>query len=193
MRTYTYPSIEGIQQLYKHEPEFKVHNEVPYVVVYEDWLNDDECSNLVSSVRHISRYRTRGCGAMTQEISDPMPAAYDKVKVLLQCANEDYFHYDVGATMCAWLQTYGPGGVYPNHWDQIPGQSRKLTALVMLTNEFEYTGGTLYFNIPGKTIGAPRGRGTVFVYPAWLPHEVTAVGSGERQTLNLGVWGPPFR
>lgn len=129
------------------------------------------------------------CGAVTSEV--PLEALGEVIDILLD-ANDQYFHYNLDFFE-GWVQTYRSGGHYPLHMDGIPGETRKLTALVMLSHESEYNGGDLIFRIPPRDIIARKVRGIVYIYPHWVLHEVSLVTYGLRQTLNLGAWGPEFR
>lgn len=191
MREYTIPSEDDIRIMHAQRHPYMREDFSPYVAVYERYFSKGYCFSILDIAAGLPAYRHEGCGAVTVEIIEM--AGLAEVQAILRQANNQYFQYDIDGPMVAWLQTYQVGNKYPNHWDHRPGQSRKLTALVILSDERQYTLGSLNFNFPGKHVQLRPPQGTVLVYPSWVPHEVALVGSGFRQTLNLGAWGPPFR
>jgi len=68
---------------------------------------------------------------------------------------------------------------------------RKLMAIVQLSAADSYEGGVLGFGVP--LVAAPREQGSLLVFPAWVPHQVTPVTSGIRYSLVCGALGPSFR
>lgn len=92
---------------------------------------------------------------------------------LLRYAPTDYFdwHLDVGGTA---------------------ERCRKLVFSIQLTDSAKYEGGALeIFN--GETFLASRERGSICVFPAFLPHRVTTVTSGARFALVGWFYGPALR
>ena len=78
------------------------------------------------------------------------------------------------------------------HRDVGPAFStRKLSFSVQLTSGEEYVGGDLRF--PYSSVEAPRDKGTLSVFPAYLPHVVTAVRTGVRHALVGWIHGPAFQ
>ena len=91
------------------------------------------------------------------------------------------------------MRAEGGGGGYGMDVDAVAGQTRKLTAVAMLTPPTEYAGGDLELHTPEETFLIPRTQGTIVVFQPWIHHQVTKIHSGVRQTINFGFWGPPFR
>ena len=105
---------------------------------------------------------------------------------------------------------YGPGEHYGWHVDQTAepygpehegyqGLYRKLSLTAQLTDPADYDGGTLEFErgLPGqpdriRTLTEARPRGTVIVFPAFLPHRVLPVTRGTRHALVTWAAGRPF-
>lgn len=83
-------------------------------------------------------------------------------------------------------------GHFALHTDLGPRTStRKLSYSVQLSDPADYSGGTLDF--PLADWRSPRGRGSLIVFPSFLPHRVTPVVEGDRYALVGWVHGPPFR
>jgi PKHD-type hydroxylase len=86
-------------------------------------------------------------------------------------------------------------GFYDWHMDTIPpenGLQRKLTCVILLNNSSEFEGGVL--EIEGAN---PQplltNKGSIVVFPAFLPHRVTPVTSGVRYTAVTWASGPAFK
>jgi PKHD-type hydroxylase len=67
----------------------------------------------------------------------------------------------------------------------------KLSALVQLSAADSYEGGVLGFGLP--LLPAYREQGSLLVFPAWMPHQVTPTRSGIRYSLLYSALGPSFR
>lgn len=68
--------------------------------------------------------------------------------------------------------------------------TRKLTFVVQLSDPDDYLGGDLIFPIDGA-IGS-RAQGTLLVFPAFTPHQVTPVVHGQRHAIVGWLHGPTF-
>lgn len=92
------------------------------------------------------------------------------------------------------LARYAEGEFY--HWHADLGADvsalRKLSLVVQLTSSVDYEGGELEF-FPSP-IRAPRDRGTVIVFPSYIPHRVLPVTRGVRHSIASWIAGAtPFR
>lgn len=111
--------------------------------------------------------------------------------------NEITFAYDVSASIQTTQMTVLRYDAerhdhFGLHRDLGPANStRKLSFSVQLSDESDYVGGDLVF--PGGGVRAPRQRGSLTVFPAFLPHQVTTMHSGIRHSLVGWVHGPAFR
>lgn len=109
--------------------------------------------------------------------------------------NEQYFRFDLSGIWDHDQPTvvrYEPGhGHYGWHADCAePTPRRKLSFSVLLSDPADYEGGDL--EVRGFD-PAPRVRGTLFTFPAFMLHQVTPVTSGARMVLVGWVHGPTFR
>lgn len=75
-----------------------------------------------------------------------------------------------------------------------PQGHRKLSALLLLTNQTEYQGGELRFlENTGESIVDNIQQGTLIVYPSFLMHSITPLQEGKLEYLHLNWYGPPFK
>lgn len=190
----TIPSLDQLEQVAGSLPSYVQPNTIPYAVVLHEFLSDHECDEIVYECEPIPTHSFHGCNAYTRDLPRPLSPSLQPILDALVFANETFFKYDINADEpAAWLQTYGKDNDYKTHADGSPAQSRKLTAVAMLTDRRDYAGGSLVFDVGQAQIAAPNARGTIIVFPAWVTHHVTPIDYGNRQTINLGVWGPPFK
>jgi len=70
-------------------------------------------------------------------------------------------------------------------------ECRKLTVLAFLNDDFE--GGKFYFQIAHEKIYPPQEKGTVIVFPSFLPHGVEDIISGTRYSVVCWMVGKFFR
>jgi PKHD-type hydroxylase len=89
---------------------------------------------------------------------------------------------------------YGAGGGFEWHTDLGSGRAsnRKLSVSVQLSSHEDYTGGELEL-CPHGVMKGFRDRGSVLVFPAFIPHRVLRIGSGLRRALVAWIHGPAYR
>jgi hypothetical protein len=90
------------------------------------------------------------------------------------------------------IKRYSEGDYVAAHVDQFfgkAGDERKLTMLLQLSDEADYTGGDLH------VLKHPRNKsiGSVTILPGFYLHEVKPVITGERWSLNCWAWGPYWK
>tara|TARA_R110002051_G_scaffold323422_1_gene416970 strand:- start:15 stop:644 length:630 start_codon:yes stop_codon:yes gene_type:complete len=82
------------------------------------------------------------------------------------------------------------------------GKIRKLSVTLTLSDEKDYKGGELEFNlgknIPGnkKNTVIPKGlrdKGTLIIFPSHIPHRIRPVTEGTRYSLVMWALGYPFK
>lgn len=145
-------------------------------------------------------------GRATYLPQDPSNAwLYELVDALVIGANEAVWGFRLEALEPLQYSAYHPGDHFTVHTDfgfQHP--HRVLTVAIQLSDGSDYDGGDLEFlgadydladptaaraswgRVEGR---AQRGRGTVCLFPAHLPHRVTPVTRGVRHTLVGWVHG----
>lgn len=188
----TWPDIEVLEELNAKTPAYMVPNFVPYAAIGEGWLSDDECDKILEKYKDVKPYKFPHCNAETRECARPLDQVLDPMSRFVRQMNEQFWQYDLTSTG-AWLQTYHPSQNYQKHMDVVPGQNRKLSAVLMLTDWNKYSGGLLNLYSWPDWYTAPATRGTIIIFQPWLVHKVEHVFNGTRQTINMGFWGPNFR
>ena len=92
------------------------------------------------------------------------------------------------------------GGKYDWHFDMffdnVKPFDRKISFILQLSDPVDYSGGLLEFQDPyycGLEPSAYSQRGTIIMFPSFVPHRVTPVTSGMRYSLVSWIEGPKFR
>jgi hypothetical protein len=110
-------------------------------------------------------------------------------------ANQQAWKFDI--TECQQIEylRYGIEGRYKPHLDTFITypcqQSRKLTALAFLNDDFE--GGKFYLQIQEEKIYPLQTKGTIIVFPSFMLHGVEDVTNGVRHAVVCWLLGPSFR
>ena len=85
---------------------------------------------------------------------------------------------------------------HPNY----KGKVRKLSATINLTDPSEYIGGDFEIDLRNNehgrniiTLDRIKPKGTMVVFPSFVPHQVRPVLSGERTSLVLWCLGSPWK
>lgn len=190
---YTFPDRNTIAAVYEATPEHMFPSLAPWVAVAEERLDGAQCDEIVARMIPEESYRFHHCNAATRELTQARHPELKPIHDVLLKANDLYWQFDIANEWAAWGQTYRDGDDYQPHMDGSLGQTRKLTAIALLTEPSHYVGGDLAMYIHPHTFVVPRHRGTIVVFPHWVLHQVMPVQAGTRQTINLGAWGPPFR
>lgn len=186
--------MRQLEKVVSSVPSYMVPNPTPYAVVLNEHLSAEACARIVEECESVPVHNFHGCNAHTRDLPRPLHECLQPILDALIFVNDTFFNYDIHPDEpAAWLQTYGTGNDYKSHTDGAPGQSRKLTAVAMLSGQRDYAGGSLVFEVGQRQIAAPSKQGTIIVFPAWVTHHVTPIDFGLRQTINLGVWGPPLK
>lgn len=168
---------------------------IPHAVVLEGALSKEDCDHHIQFGLEQEVYTFPGCKTKTtRELPYPLPSVhFFPIRYAIQEVNTVWWKFDIDPEPQIWMQTYNPGDSYGIHMDGSPGQSRKLTAIVMLSDPSEYEGGQLRLVPYPKAYNIPKTRGTIAIFPSWILHDVSEVTKGIRHTLNVGYWGPPFK
>lgn len=191
-KVYTYPLFEDLEEINAKTPAYMRPNMIPFAAIGEGWLSDLECERIHNRYENNAPYSFSHCNAITRECPRPLDRVLDPMIQFALEMNSNLWQYEI-VSCAAWLQTYTPGRNYQKHMDVAPGQSRKLTAVLMLSPAQEYDGGHLQLWTWPDPYVVPKTQGTIVVFPSWLTHEVTYVDKGMRSTINLGFWGPEFK
>ena len=98
----------------------------------------------------------------------------------------EYHGSDMGEY--AWHQDIGPNEL----------SARKISITVQLSDDNEYEGGELLFWMGGNSLEdnnlvAPRGKGTVVLFPSYVVHAVKPVTKGIRKSFVLWLGGGHYK
>lgn len=193
-KLYTIPSQTAIDRSLAQVPDYMRPNKIPNAAVISGVIADSECDLILERAMETEPYSFKQCGAETRELPrEPIDESMRPFAEVVQTLNQVFWKYDLDPDPAAWLQTYSEGSDYKLHTDTAPAQMRKLSAVLMLSDNDAYDGGNLRLRLEPRWFPIVKTRGTIVVFQPWVPHEVTPVTRGTRQTINLGFWGPPFR
>ena len=106
--------------------------------------------------------------------------------------NSQYFNFEIDQLENLQYCIYREGHHFKKHIDTISilnlGQ-RKLTFILQLSDETEYEGGELRLHVSDNPIVISKKKGTIAIFPSFIPHDVTPVTKGERKVLVSWVLG----
>ena len=127
---------------------------------------------------------------------------FKKMRDGISFLNDNYYEFDlVGFDHIQYTEYNNTGSKYDFHMDMFCGLNpdrnltRKLSAVLFLSDSDEYTGGEFQIMEGGpdnaSTIQQKAGR--LIVFPSFMIHRVAPVLSGVRRTLVVWCVGPKFR
>jgi hypothetical protein len=163
-------------------------------------LSREECVELIrhAQIRKYNIRRTLGAGSWDVHPSKELPEVQKAVKLALQI-NRDTFQYQLDEDNYEVLiHKFQSGMGFCYHTDIGPYRPYcKLGVSVQLNDPSEYKGGELSFFEVGDFVGndtnTKRQLGSVSVFPAFLPHKVNIVPSGDRHSMIIFFYGERFR
>lgn len=127
---------------------------------------------------------------------------YKKLMDYATVANDELWDFDLisAPENIQYTEYYASeNGHYGWHQDLGPGELsvRKVSLTVQLSDDNEYEGGDLQFWFGGESLedclDAPRGKGTVVIFPSYLNHAVKPVTKGTRKSFVLWLGGGHFK
>ncbi len=122
---------------------------------------------------------------------------YDRMQSVAATMNEQVYGFDLDGFSENFQYTVyhgAEGGHYDWHVDQGPlAIRRKLSFTLQLSEPSAYEGCDLQFFAARKIETAPRARGAVIAFPAFVVHRVTACTAGTRKSVVVWTTGPKFR
>jgi predicted 2-oxoglutarate/Fe(II)-dependent dioxygenase YbiX len=108
--------------------------------------------------------------------------------------NNDIWKYTITHSNQAEFLMYDVKGKYETHVDTFHAQSnetRKLTILVFLNDDFE--GGKFYIANGHERMYPEQKKGTVLIFPSFMPHGVEPITKGVRYSIVTWMVGPYFK
>jgi PKHD-type hydroxylase len=122
---------------------------------------------------------------------------YQRLWNMIEEANRNLWNFNLSHGRDAIQHTIyrEGGGHYDWHIDvgAKMQRQRKVSLTVQLTDGNDYEGGELQLWRGQSPLNAPRGKGTVVIFPSYMLHRVTEVTKGTRESLVLWVGGDHYR
>jgi len=122
---------------------------------------------------------------------------YQRLWNMIEEANRNLWNFNLSHGRDAIQHTIYKegGGHYDWHIDvgAKMQRQRKVSLTVQLTDGNDYEGGELQLWRGQSPLNAPRGKGTVVIFPSYMLHRVTEVTKGTRESLVLWVGGDHYR
>jgi hypothetical protein len=109
-------------------------------------------------------------------------------------ANHQVWQYNITHSNQSEFLMYDINGKYETHVDtfhQISNETRKLTVLAFLNDDFE--GGKFYIQNSHERFYPQQTPGTVLVFPSFMPHGVEPITKGVRYSIVTWMVGPYFK
>jgi PKHD-type hydroxylase len=172
------------------------------VVLAPDVFSAEQCREILDVMSHVP---LDPAGIHSGQVSsarvsnvrfveyDPTVWIFQKLKHAVDTINPQTFGFHLHDWFGEGFQftQYPEGGYYNWHADigAGPSEYRKLSLVLQLNDDYE--GGELEF-FPAK-FGVPKKAGWLAVFPSYMPHRVSPITKGVRNTLVTWVSGPtPF-
>lgn len=121
---------------------------------------------------------------------------YDKILAAVKYVNATYFDYEIaglrhGLQLIYYSSDQKIKGHYDWHVDAGNGEvaTRKISFTAQLSDPRLYQGGELIINNYTHEVKATKERGSMHMFPGYMPHTVTSVTGGERYALVVWVHG----
>jgi hypothetical protein len=108
--------------------------------------------------------------------------------------NHELWKYDITHSNQSEFLMYDVKGKYETHVDtfhQRTNETRKLTVLVFLNDDFE--GGKFYIANGHERMYPEQTKGSVLVFPSFMPHGVEPITKGIRYSIVTWMVGPYFK
>ena len=205
-----YVDADGEYKHHKFDGREKLNvyksNHREYCWVYDDILTSDTCDMLIKKYTsgtedsmeepYIGNFLT-----IDRDIRDVkrmlLPIYKDiggRLAAAGLSANSQRWNFDITHSDQAEFLVYNPNGKYTKHIDtflQAGKVCRKLTVLAFLNDDFE--GGRFFIDIENERFYPEQKKGTVIVFPSFLPHGVETVNKGVRYSVVCWMVGPWFK
>jgi predicted 2-oxoglutarate/Fe(II)-dependent dioxygenase YbiX len=138
----------------------------------------------------------RSANIFNVEYNDENRWVFEKVATAVSIANSLHFDYDLsGITHSLQLIEYQADseikGHYNWHVDAGRGEpaTRKISLTAQLTDPRDYEGCELFINNHAEDVVGTRERGSIHLFPGYMPHKVTPITRGTRYALVIWIHG----
>lgn len=160
------------------------------------WNPEASASATVSSSQGLSQdYQQRKSNVMFLTPEQPLLWLFERLGQAAVQNNAHRYHFDLlGFHEELQLAQYEKDGHFDWHMDFGAAVStRKLSLSIQLSDPETYEGGDLQFLVNNRPFNAPRGQGTLIIFPSFVMHRVTPISSGSRMSIVGWVTGPPYK
>lgn len=188
----------------------KRNDKFKFVLTRDNFLSKTQCDKLIEYFNSKKPQDSKLAGDYTEEVLNKKvrnnkeviyeeKMLQDKLKMVFELANVAAYNYDIQEIEEIKLLSYDKGGKYKWHTDvgSKETSTRKLTAIVQLSNEKDYEGGVLEFGITDEdgdnNLRATNKQGSIIVFPSFLSHRITPLVSGKRYSLLTWMLGDTFK
>jgi predicted 2-oxoglutarate/Fe(II)-dependent dioxygenase YbiX len=115
-----------------------------------------------------------------------------------QYSTDEYYGWHQDSGLSDWFMREKPVAGGTSHFNDDVLQSseklRKLSVILQLSDENNYTGGQLQLlDERGQSYFAPKTKGTIIIFDSRTRHRVRPIKSGERRSLVAWVVGPRWK
>jgi len=137
----------------------------------------------------------RSCVAMIPWIKDAEWIYQRLAAAVLECNKAIYNFQLSGIVEGIQIDQYPTGGFFDWHQDFGPRESsiRKLSLIAQLSDANQYQGGDLELFSGRGPQKAIRTRGSLMIFPSFVPQRITPITGGTRNSLLAWVSGPAFK
>jgi PKHD-type hydroxylase len=124
---------------------------------------------------------------------------YEKITTAVKSINSRRYNFELVGCEQIQYTTYNSSeqGEYEWHNDVLrlsKDHVRKLSVVILLSDQTEFFGGSFLVSpAGGKPIQIIMKKGTMIVFPSWIPHCVTPVLEGTRTSLVAWLYGNNFK
>jgi predicted 2-oxoglutarate/Fe(II)-dependent dioxygenase YbiX len=122
---------------------------------------------------------------------------FNPVRSITKEANEKIFDFNLLGIIdqdYPQIFRYQTGDYYDWHVELNPlAPTRKLSFIINLSSPDEYTGGAIEFLNTTVTNDIFNKKGTIFIFPSFLPYKINSVKSGTMDLIIGHIHGPVFR
>ena len=174
-------------------------------------FTNEECDKIIQIARESysasASVGSDGKGSVTRQVrsAEVYPVEnieehrwiFKKIGSIVSVANAVHFDYDISAIEYSLqLIHYASDAEVPGHydWHVDAGKgsvaTRKISFTAQLSDPSSYTGCDLVVDDHGNKIQAVRDRGSISLFPSYMPHVVTPIETGDRYALVIWIHGP---
>ena len=186
------------------------------IIVKDNFFSDGEIDKLLSDLKEIP-YQESGTGGNQNPLSSftpmhrrsqvkwipknkPFVETYRKISSFVKDVNKNGFGLKL--TDCENIQftkySDNDWGTYNWHVDSMAMKKpeeenqkiRKLSTVIFLNDEDEFTGGNFLIDLSGGIRHIPQKKGTIIVFNSYMSHCVTPIIYGKRMSLVNWFSGP---